>query len=179
MAVRLEDMYLDTLDGKSDPTPTGGYTFLTGTGTENKLKGTDGADKATIDTLYHDKDQVINLGAGSDIFVFAINDEKADINGKKINGVVDMGSGDNDQVWFTHQLSDYEFTLRSDGGIKVSYIGLADDLGHKGASVTFYNADTFVFRNIDDHGGANYANVTLSYQDLYDKIVDAGGAPLV
>ncbi|GEM_PF-5247835 len=176
MAVRLADQNIDEKNiTKSDATPTG-FNYLTGVGTENKIKGTDGNDKATIDTLYHDKDQVINLGAGDDIFVFQTNDEKADINGKKINGVVDMGVGGNDQVWFTHQLSDYEFTLRSDGGIKVSYIGMAEDLGHKGASVTFYNAETFVFRNIDDHTGTNYANVTLSYDQLYDMIASGGAA---
>lgn len=174
MAVRLADIYVDEDNiQKSDATPTG-YNLLSGVGTENKIKGTDGADKATIDTLYHDKDQVINLGAGSDIFVFQVNDEKSDINGKKINGIVDMGEGDNDQVWFTHQLSDYEFTLRSDGGIKVTYIGVAEDLGHKGASVTFYNADKFVFRNIDDHSGENYTNVVLSHDQLYDMIAGAG-----
>lgn len=174
MAVRLADMYVDESNfQKSDATPTG-YNFLDGVGTENKIKGTDGADKATIDTLYRDKDQVINLGAGNDIFVFQNNDEKYEINGKKINGIVNMGEGENDQVWFTHQLSDYEFTLRPDGGIKVTYIGLAEDLGHKGASVTFYNADTFVFRNIDDHTGQNYTNVTLSHDQLYDMIANAG-----
>lgn len=173
MAVRLNDINVDNSNiQKSDATPTG-YNYLSGAGTENKIKGTDNPDKATIDTLYHDKDQVINLGAGNDIFVFQANDEKSDINGKKINGIVDMGEGDNDQVWFTHQLSDYEFTLRSDGGIKVTYIGLAEDLGHKGASVTFYNADTFVFRNIDDHNGQNYTNVELSHTQLYDMISNA------
>lgn len=83
MAVRLADINVDEDNiQKSDATPTG-YNLLSGVGTENKIKGTDGADKATIDTLYHDKDQVINLGAGSDIFVFQVNDEKSDINGKR------------------------------------------------------------------------------------------------
>ncbi|KQO91412.1 hypothetical protein ASF32_22665 [Methylobacterium sp. Leaf91] len=81
--------------------------------------------------------------------------------------------GDNDQVYLANQISDYEFTLRSDGGIKIHYIGTTD-----GAAVTFYGAESFTFRNIDPVTGDNNKTFSLDYAELRDLIDAADGVPL-
>jgi hypothetical protein len=124
-----------------------------------KLAGGAGSDKATLDDLAKDSDQVIKLGAGDDYFIFGVGDDtKSDI-----NGIIDMGA-DFDTVYLTHSIFDYIFTERSDGSIKIQYVG--DDPQFDGAAVTFKNAESFVFRNIDPDTGANLENKTYDHDAL-------------
>ncbi len=149
------------IDPKRDAgTPTG-YNALSA-GANGQVKGTADADRASLQTLLHDKDQVIGLGAGNDLFVFSNSDGQ----NKTINGIVDGGVGD-DQVYFAGELSDYYFTIRSDGGIKAQYI--LDDSGTGGAAVTLRNFESFTFRGIDQDG-VNHLNRTLTYDELLAAI---------
>lgn len=166
------------VDPKRDPgTPTG-YNGLPSFGGEKiQVKGTAGDDRASLETLLHDKDQVIHLGAGDDIFVFS----NATGGNTSINGIVDGGTNDplsgsnlGDQVFFAGELSDYLFTIRSDGGIKAQYFGG----GVEGAAVTFRNFETFTFRGIDSTttpNPTNHVDQTLSYAELIAKIEAASG----
>lgn len=154
----------------ADVTPTGGFNLVLGS-PGDQLKGTAGNDKATLDSVANDKDGVIQLGAGDDVFVFGVHDNTLG----EVNGIVKMGDGGNDRVFLTHSVNDYEFSLRSDGGIKITYIGDDSDatIGH-GASVTFYGAEEFTFRNIDYHNtSVNYVNTVFTHDQLYGAIQDS------
>jgi|EndMetStandDraft_2_1072991.scaffolds.fasta_scaffold49955_1 hypothetical protein len=153
-----------TLETEADGTPTSHsvgepLAKLTGLDT-GKVTGSAGRDRATLSDLAADKDQVIKLGEGDDFFIFGVGDDT----GGNINGIVDMGVGGNDAVYLTHSVEDYIFTLRSDGSIKVQYVG--DDTDFDGAAVTFKNADQFVFRNIDPSTGVNYTTTSYSTAEL-------------
>ncbi|MET0269079.1 MAG: hypothetical protein ABW173_01505, partial [Sphingomonas sp.] len=109
------DTPVDT--GRDAGTPSGGFN-APAAGANGQVRGTESADRATLSTLLADKDQVINLGGGDDVFVFRNNDTGLDTT---INGIVDGGAG-NDRVFLAGELSDYIFSVRSDGGIKIEYV---------------------------------------------------------
>ncbi|RDE05315.1 hypothetical protein [Sphingomonas aracearum] len=163
----------------ADVTPTStanGTSYVLPTETRaGYVTGSTGADRATLYDLERDKDQVINLGAGDDLFVFGTNTTLKDL-----NGIVKMGDGPNDfdQVFLTHAITDYVFSLRSDGGIKIQYLGETDANGMAhGDAVTFYGAEQFTFRNITtDAAGqsVNYENTVISAADLYSRIEETG-----
>lgn len=154
------------LDSKSDAgTPTGpDYNSLTA-GTNGQVKGTAGNDKATLDTLLADKDQIINLGGGDDIFIFRSSGAGSN---HAVNGIVDGGIGA-DLVYLAGELSDYIFSIRSDGGIKFQY---GTDSAEDGSAVTFRNFESFKFRGIDQNG-QNHFDQTLSYDELIAAIHNA------
>lgn len=164
MAVALNIPTPTTLDkAGADVTPTG-LSPLTGLDT-GKVVGSAGNDRGTLFDLQKDHDQVLSMGAGDDVFVFGPNDSKVDL-----NGIVKMGDGGNDVVYLNHRIEDYIFTARHDGqGVKIQYIGEPDG---KGDAVTFYGAESFVFRNIDS-SGLNYVNTTMSHDALYAAILAA------
>lgn len=146
---------------KAEPgNPAGGFATLT-PGTNGQIKGTSGDDKATLATVLADKDQIINLGDGNDVFIFRNNAEGS--NGG-INGLVSGGDGF-DHVFFNGQMSDYIFTIRSNGGIKAHYTPDGDD----GAAVTFNGWESFTFRGVDTDG-VNHQDLTLTYEQLYKAI---------
>lgn len=150
----------------SDSTSGPGFTGLTG---GEKAKGTDQAERGTMANLQMDKDNVINMGGGSDVFVFSsTNGPEMDL-----NGIVDMGTGIDDIVYLNFQITDYVFTLRADGGIKIEYIGA--DEGAKGDAITFRNADTFIFRNFDSVTKENFANTEFTYDALATLIATHAG----
>lgn len=157
-----------------DGAPAGGFTFATATtnaaGT-TKVTGSSGNDRITFDDIYRDSDQVINTGAGDDIFSFRGDESKNPQ--EKVNAIIDFGAGGNDTVVLAFQASDYKFIYRSDG-IKIQYVG-ADGLAD-GPAITFKNAETFIFRNIDSQTGENFGNTELTTQELYD-LVGFGTAP--
>jgi hypothetical protein len=168
MAVTVTDPNFDgTLEPKPglDVTPTGNAA-MTGLDT-GKVIGSDGNDRATLFDLQKDSDQIIRMLDGDDVFVFGPNDTNVDI-----NGLVFMGDGGNDQVFLNHLMSDYVFTARVAGGIKIHFIGDPDGSGD---AVTFYGAETFTFRNIDD-SGLNYVNTTYTHDELYALIL--AGTPV-
>ncbi|WP_156467827.1 hypothetical protein [Methylobacterium sp. Leaf91] len=197
MAVRLDSAAFPSAPEASpggDVTPTKGYSFATskGSGESVKVSGSSGNDVITISDLQKDSDQVINTGSGNDLFRWngaegaRAGADTFDTNGnlllkatEDVNGIVKFGDkqtdglGDNDQVYLANQISDYEFTLRSDGGIKIHYIGTTD-----GAAVTFYGAESFTFRNIDPVTGDNNKTFSLDYAELRDLIDAADGVPL-
>lgn len=154
----------------ADNVPTG-YTPIANSA-NGKLAGTDGNDRVSIIDLIKDNDQIIKTGAGDDIFNFNGSESKLPQNLDRVNGIVDMGEGGNDIVYLGYQLSDYTFTLRSDGGIKIQYTGDNHDID--GVAVTFRNADTFTFRNVDDQTGVNYETISFSHDQLAAAI-KAGG----
>lgn len=143
-----------------DSTPVGQARVVETVPGNGKYAGTDGDDKATLDTIARDTDGVVKLGAGDDVFIFGVGEENG-----SINGVVSMGDGGNDRVFLTHSLEDYTFTIREGGkGIKIQYLDPDGD----GAAVTFYGAEQFVFRNILDDG--NHANTVLTADQLLAAI---------
>lgn len=176
-----------TEEARDSGTPTGNYTSVVAKNAAgDQLGGDAGANKATLIDLENDRDQIINLGAGDDLFVFNATNASRDL-----NGIVDMGTGDNDTVFVNYDIRDFEFTLRSDGGIKMKFVGLdgvtfTDDgpvVDNNGDAVTFRNADFFTFRNVrkelvdtnDDGVGdtvvtTNYQNTFLTYQELVNLI---------
>lgn len=145
-------------DTDKDATPTG-LKALTGHET-GKVKGSAEADRATLYDLTQDKDQVINTGAGDDVFIFHGAQSKQL---GHINAVVDLGTG-HDTVYLAYEITDYLITTRDNGDIKLQYVGT--DASIHGAAITFKNADSFVFRNVDDETGVNYANATYSADDV-------------
>ncbi len=148
----------------ADVTPTVGLSALTGQDT-GKVTGSSGNDRATLFDLVKDKDQIIKLGDGDDVFVFRNN---ADGSNGAINGIVDGGNGE-DHVFLAGSLADYEFSLRSDGSIKIHYVADADG---DGAAVTFRGFETFTFRNISADGLTNYQNDVFSADALKALILD-------
>jgi hypothetical protein len=150
----------------SDVTPTNNSP-LTGQDT-GKVTGSAGNDRATLFDVQKDSDQVIKLGAGDDVFVFGPNDTKVDL-----NGIVFMGENnlDDDRVFLNHRVQDYVFTTRSDGGIKIQYVGepAPDNFGD---AITFYQAEQFIFRNIAPDG-TNFTNQAFTQDDLYALILAA------
>ncbi|WP_156467884.1 hypothetical protein [Methylobacterium sp. Leaf91] len=163
-------VYLPDPKPSADVTPTGLAPLISQNG---KLKGSDGDDVVTLFDLQKDNDQVIQTGLGNDIFRWNGDAGKkagADGGSADINGIIKFGGAtdgqpDLDVVYLAFQPQDFEFTLRSDGGIKVHYNGTSD-----GAAVSFVGADRFVFRNIDDDTGTNYQNIQISYGDLVTQI---------
>lgn len=152
----------------NDGTPTG-YGTLTGQDT-GKVAGSAAEERGTLFDVQKDTDQVIKMGGGDDLFVFGPNDPKVDL-----NGLVFMGAGDDDQVWMNHRVEDYVFTLRSDGGIKIQFTAEEDG---KGDAITFYEAETFTFRNVDPGTGVNYESVSYTYEDLAALIAGASPTPV-
>jgi hypothetical protein len=158
----------------NEPTPTGtdkdvtptGFAALTGQ-SSGKVVGSDAADRGTLYDLEKDNDQVINLGAGDDVFVFGPNTQSVDI-----NGIVKMGDGF-DRVFLNYRVEDFVFTTRSDGGIKVQYLAEPDG---KGDAVTFYGAEEFTFRNIDRATGTDYTTTTYTHDQLYALVTAAQAA---
>lgn len=157
-------------DGAVDPkpdagTPTGPEFNTLTPGANGQVKGTDGADKATLDTLLADKDQVIGLGDGNDIFIFRSSGTGSN---HSVNGLVDGGTG-SDTVYLAGVLSDYIFAVRADGGIKIQYMtaNAADD---DGSAVTFRNFETFIFRGID-HNNVNHVDQSFTAAQLSDLIL--------
>lgn len=116
----------------------------TGTGDNVKVKGTAGNDRISTKDLLADSDHVIATGAGNDVFIFR-QDDATNVNLR--NAVVDLGSGDKDQVVLANLLSDYQVTFRDNGSIKFEYIG--DGSAEDNAAITFQGAELFTFRNID------------------------------
>lgn len=163
MAVSLDVTTPTTTD--NDPTPTG-YATVTGQST-GKVAGSDAAERATLNDLMQDKDKVINLGGGDDVFVFGPNTPNVDL-----NGVVKMGTGF-DRVFLNYRVEDFVFTTRSDGGIKIQYLADADG---KGDAITFYDAEQFTFRNVDRATGINYTSITYTYDELYAPVTAAQAA---
>lgn len=163
--VRITDQQPTTLDPnpRADVTPTG-FAALTET-RDGVLRGSAGADRATLLDLARDTDQVLNLGAGNDIFVFRSNADGANNN---INGIVEGGAG-TDQVFLAGTLADYVFAVRGDGSIKIQYVADADQ---DGAAVTFKSFESFTFRNIAADG-TNFLNETFTYDALRDAILAA------
>lgn len=162
MPITVEDpKFTATPEAKPglDVTPTG-LTPMTGLDT-GKVVGSAGDDRASLFDIQKDNDQVIKMLDGDDVFVFGPNDTNVDL-----NGIVLMGDGGNDQVFLNHLMSDYVFSLRSDGGIKIQYMNEPDGAGD---AVTFYGADTFTFRNIDS-AGMNYTNTTFTHDELYSLV---------
>lgn len=149
----------------NDGTPTG-YAAVTGQDS-GKVTGSAGNDRATLFDVQKDADQVIKLGAGDDVFVFGPNSTAVDL-----NGIVFMGAGGNDQVYLNHRIEDYVFTTRSDGGIKIQYVkeGGTDP---EGDAITFYQGETFTFRNVDPTDGTNYTSQTFTQDSLYALILAA------
>lgn len=135
-----------------------------------QIRGTDQADRISINDLARDRDQVINAGAGNDIFNFNGSESRLPTSAN-INGVVDMGSGI-DTVFLGFQITDYQFTLRSDGGIKIQY--LSDEGNVDGAAVTFRNAENFTFRNFDDQAGTNFQTYNLTAEELRAYVTSLG-----
>lgn len=156
----------------NDGVPTG-YNKVA-TPSNGKVEGTAGNDRVSISDLIKDKDQIIKTYDGDDIFNFNGNESKLPQNIDRVNGIVDFGDG-NDTVFLGYQLSDYTFTLRSDGGIKIQYTGDNHDID--GVAVTFRNAENFTFRNVDDQSGQNFETFTLSYDVLKAAII-TGDFPL-
>lgn len=147
----------------ADVTPTG-LSALTGQST-GKVVGSAGDDRGTLYDVQKDTDQVIKLGEGDDVFVFGANDTKVDLNGLVFMGDDSLGF---DQVFLNHRVEDYIFTARSEGGIKIQYIGETDGSGD---AVTFYGAESFIFRNITADGAINYVNTTFTHDALYAAIL--------
>lgn len=165
MVMLKDDLSFQKLDPKpgKDVVPTG-YQKLTTDGAPDKLVGSDMGDRVGFTDLKKDGNQIIKTGAGDDIFNFhGAESAKAG----NVNGIVDFGAG-NDSVYLAYQLSDYKFTMRSDGGIKIQYVG--EDGKIDGGAVTFRNAENFIFKNIDDKTGTNYVSFTLSHEQLASKI---------
>lgn len=161
MAVSLNIAAPTEMDAPStDVTPTG-LSPLTGQG-DGKVVGSAGNDRGTLFDVQKDSDQVIKLGAGDDVFVFGPNDINVDL-----NGIIKMGenASDYDQIFLNHRINDYIFTSRSDGGIKIQYIGEPDGSGD---AVSFYEAESFTFRNITPDGSGNYTNQTFTQDELYE-----------
>lgn len=174
----------------ADSAPTGGFELnksQTSTAGTTKIAGTDGNNAFSITDLQKDSDQIIATGAGNDIFRWnGAEGVKAGNGTRDVNGIIKFGAdaeqNTGDQVFLANQISDYEFSLRADGGIKIHYIGSTD-----GAAITFYGADEFTFRNIVDVdsnnlvdginyelvGGTNYENVTYTHDELYAMILAA------
>lgn len=160
MAVTIEAEPSTVVDTSADGTPTG-LTALSST-VPGKVTGSAGADRGTLFDVQSDTDQVIKMGAGDDVFVFGPNSQAVDL-----NGLVFMGDG-NDAVYLAHRVEDYVFTARPDGqGIKIQYIGEPDGSGD---AITFYQAETFVFRNVDPDTGVNYVTTSYSQDELYAAI---------
>ncbi len=101
------------------------------------LDGTDGNDYKNLYDVLADVDQVGNLGAGDDTFVF--NHGRArDAN---IDATIDLGEGNN-TIKFSYAESDYERVENGDGSVTYTYITSKDgDTPTYGASVTFKSAD--------------------------------------
>ena len=121
------------------------YVAATYTGTDDnvKVKGTAGNDRISTKDLIADSDHVIATGAGDDVFIYRQDDAT---NPLLRNAVVDLGSGDKDQIVFANLLSDYQVTFRDNGSVKFEYIGAGDG---DNAAITFQGAELFTFRNID------------------------------
>jgi hypothetical protein len=149
-----------------DVTPTG-YARI-GEVADGKLKGTSADEKVTLYDLGKDSDQVVFTMGGDDVLVFGVGDDGPQYHNEgdpKINAIVDMGDGA-DSVYLTHFFEDYEFTLRNDS-VKIQYVGSGGNI--EGAAVTVRNAETFVFRNIDE-AGHNHVNTEMSYAQLRTAI---------
>lgn len=159
----------DEANPRSDGTPVGlNNELLVRNG---QVRGTDQADRITLSDLARDRDQIINAGAGDDIFNFNGSESRLPTSAN-INGIVDMGTGI-DTVFLGFQITDYQFTLRSDGGIKIQYV--SDEGGVDGAAVTFRNADLFTFRNFDDQTGTNFQTYSLTADELRAYVTSEGG----
>ncbi len=166
--VPVQNVVITGSDTAADPkrdagTPTGLTDLVAGS--NGQVKGTAGVDKATLDTLLADKDQFFNMGAGDDVFIFRSSGTGSD---HSVNGIVDGGVG-SDRAYMAGELSDYIFSIRSDGGIKIQY-GTSD--AEDGSAVTFRSFELFTFRGIDQNN-VNHVDQTLTYDQLLAVIYAA------
>lgn len=158
-------------DTAVDPRPDAGTPIglnVISAGANGQVKGTNGDDRATLATILADKDQLIKLGEGDDVFIFRNNNEGVST---RINGVLSGGEG-NDRVFLGGELSDYLFSIRSDGGLKIQRV--IDGPGEDGAAVTFYSFEEFTFRGIRDDG-TNTVDQVFSYDALRALILNPTG----
>lgn len=173
-----------------DSTKTGDKFIYENTSSANvsagKISGTAANEVVNFQAIALDKDQVIQTGGGSDTFRFSTAEAVKNAN---VNAIIkfDSGSGsssssntvDNDTVILNGRQEDYVFTLRGDNGIKIQYV----NGDFHGAAVTFYGADTFVFRQIgttlteQENGSfttvnsSDSVNETYTFQQLTDLLV--------
>ncbi|WAJ29168.1 hypothetical protein [Antarcticirhabdus aurantiaca] len=158
----------------NDGTPTKGFAKVFEV-SPGKYTGSDGNDRVSISDLVKDNDQIIKTGAGDDIFNFNGSESRLPQNVDRVNGIVDLGTGGNDGVFLGFQLDDYKYTVRSDGGLKIQYVGDNGDVD--GVAVTFRGAEYFTFRNVDDVTGQNFQTYTISHDELVARILAASPNP--